>query len=1453
MQQELARLRGAVGEASRPSQSITPRPASDGLQRPPSATAPYPAHVPVKALHGLFNENKQVAAATPLQPTDAQRRMLAAQEYAAELRAQMEEAATKRRMERQALLEAMSPAPLPIVGARSTGPIRAFRHNGIDLSPAHVSRREAKPEPLSAPAARRRASIEDGAQSSVTPYQARWPGSPPRQQAIAPPTNGAALRQPDQPQQLHHERSGMPSAAGNLGADALRAAVASGASFVRNRSHSMPAEARAAAQEKAAARVRYEAELRAQMEEQAARKARERAEASEARQSSVGLHLWGQQAPLDGNSQPLRGRRREFSHAIPESAENSPARASAAGVRYADADDGEGDDTLAGMGRPRRAGAKRSASASAAVPAPSQQRDAPAPGWQPQYPEYQAEHGSGAGGPVPAVSFLDRQEKVLQSAAVSAVHMSPPRALIASSAYQAYASAPATPPRMHQLQHLLPAVGSFQPLLHPTPPQQPPVPRAAAPPLWSTGELRGLSQLAAIASGTSTPVRDFSQPHAMGHQPFRLPPIPSYGAAQRLPTHPLASGAGSARDALSDLGAYLGSRRSSSVANGSGAGYPSQSSFQTAPSHASPARSVSSWAAARRMDEQQQSLYPAVSAPSAQQPFYRSPAPVSAHSPPRQLQGTSQFVPLTSPVHEVLASPPPPTPQRRNSVQQQLGGGGGADRSGLSTPASARRRGSHGTPTRRDSVAAAAAEAAAAYLDRSLESEQLLLQLQAIEEEAARARDAVLGAAAASMQARGKAHLDALARDQQQLHQELQQDDHDEDMHAGIDGVGDRLNNSEPHPGRVASPVPAASSALSPQRPSSAGTHLPPHIFSPSPSASPSSVSSFMGHLGRRAPHPRTPERSPKSQHSPLRAPNTALAAAAVAAGDSQSLRDAIARAADVSSVSGIDAGGPWVGRDGDEFAGSAHRYDDGLSDNAPLVEPLESPPRSVGGGMEEQGAHQPSLTGIDGGLGSTGPASASHGSSSPQPAALWAGSPQRERPFAMAGIRDVSKNSRVAHHVEASPPRRSASPEPVARTVSPPHQRSPQASIGRRARAASAVITARARTSSEVGIPLDEIEQALEFQLEPEDRREAGANDDVGDSEGLGDLAGREDTYDAPGDEFEPDEEEEHEHEEASPAVLEGAAGGSGYGDREQLDAYQPFAPPAISVQPAAYAQPPSSSRPGSQQASGSAYYNYAAGLSPLSDGGDAPPYGARDANDHARSGSAGDAGGGLYLAMLTAAGAASVATSAAGPYDTPVHVVDESLSLEASSGDALASSFRLPSRSREPPAAGDGSGYSAEDQSIGMPDNDDSLAESVKALPIAVGDHRPHSERLIVAPASETGQGTGAPVVSQERDFTGSGGQAAFSGAPSASDASVPLTVPSQAETWGLPPSSVQAHKEALLAFYQAHIPSKARREHVDVAWALKGPKVWDALSDKYPALPVATFAVVPPGPSS
>lgn len=1204
VQRELARLRSSMG---------LPAPG-----KPPAA--------PVRALPGLLAAapvgqppaSQALAAPFPLaarqpapdRPSDAQRRAAAAQAYAEELRAQMEEASARRRAEREALLPspppvptatagrvaaAASPPPTPPVATRAAGPIRAFRHSGLGVDDASQQQQQQQPEWVDAVAA--------------PPYAGSAPPTPPSARRRA--SFGGAPQPPASPPRASPPAAvPLPSAAGNLPADALRAAVASGASFVRSRGHSLPPEARAAAAERAAARARYEADLLAQMQEQAARRARERAEATEERRTSAGHHLLLPGEAGEGCAQPQpRGR----------------------GGRRGGGDD----DQLVGAATPPR---RRGGWMDAAV-APPQRPSAAA------------------------------------AAADASAQPSPPRALASASVYHVYAPSPPAPasPAAGGIggggrRLLLPAVGTFQPVLHPTPPRiggaagaaglrtwlLPPVPGGgalspAAPVQWSAGELRGLSQLAAVADD------------------------PGPAAAPALPAASVAAPG------------WLHSR-------GGAASFP----------------------------------LPALPAVPA-------------------LPSTSEFVPATSPVHVLFAA--------RADEAAAVGGGEGG---GAAT------------------AGAGATTAARATLDEAQEGEE-----ERTPHHTAAPRAATVEAAT--------------------------------------------------------SPLPAAASASPPRRLAAApGGALPPHILSPSPVGSPSSVASFIGRLDV----PRTPRRgqvegagdTPVGVPSP-RAPNTAVAAAAVAAGDSQRLRDVIAHAADgapspwggaqvslsfdagaeggsvgggASLVDGelstADGGGvappvvqpQWTTHEGlsphasDEHGGDSGAV--GFDDAAPQSPPRSPPPPPATSDDQQQQQQQhprrPSLTGVPGGLGSTGPATAALPGAPQQSAVVEPGVPLPP-PLQMVGLygRAILRSGAVPAEppMEQPPPPRALLP-----LVAPTYAAGAVAFPSHHHRAA------RARTSSDAagGIPLDEIAQALAEGSSAASTAAGGAS--AGGSGGRRTAEGREDTYDAPGDAFEPDEDGSN---------TEADAGHGGGGDSGGVSPATPAAhlarPGWVSpaTPPAVYVPPPPSrgwaSGEGlspvlaSPPAAGVAEYDYAAGLSPLSDdGGGAAAY------------------GGGFPGEERGAAAPSAGSSTAAPYRTAVHPLggDASLSLGASgSGGGVAASFvaRLP----HPPPMQHGAGEDEDEAG-----EEGAVAESIKALPLAAG-------------------GGGVPAASR---------------APSAPAAS----------GWALPPGAEGAHKAALLHFYAAHVPAKAHAAHVDAAWAHYGPGVWRALQDKYGAPAVAQYAAAAEG---
>lgn len=60
----------------------------------------------------------------------------------------------------------------------------------------------------------------------------------------------------------------------------------------------------------------------------------------------------------------------------------------------------------------------------------------------------------------------------------------------------------------------------------------------------------------------------------------------------------------------------------------------------------------------------------------------------------------------------------------------------------------------------------------------------------------------------------------------------------------------------------------------------------------------------------------------------------------------------------------------------------------------------------------------------------------------------------------------------------------------------------------------------------------------------------------------------------------------------------------------------------------------------------------------------------------------------------------------------------------------------------------------------------------------------------------------------------------------------------------TWGLPPAVVAAQRQRLLEFYASVAPERATPAQASSAWALYGPRVWDALERKYGVASVAAF---------
>lgn len=64
----------------------------------------------------------------------------------------------------------------------------------------------------------------------------------------------------------------------------------------------------------------------------------------------------------------------------------------------------------------------------------------------------------------------------------------------------------------------------------------------------------------------------------------------------------------------------------------------------------------------------------------------------------------------------------------------------------------------------------------------------------------------------------------------------------------------------------------------------------------------------------------------------------------------------------------------------------------------------------------------------------------------------------------------------------------------------------------------------------------------------------------------------------------------------------------------------------------------------------------------------------------------------------------------------------------------------------------------------------------------------------------------------------------------------------------SWGLTPEQQALHKNRLMAFYATHQPAKAHQEHINTAFGLFGPGVWDELERKYRGK-TAGFRPMPP----
>lgn len=134
--------------------------------------------------------------------------------------------------------------------------------------------------------------------------------------------------------------------------------------------------------------------------------------------------------------------------------------------------------------------------------------------------------------------------------------------------------------------------------------------------------------------------------------------------------------------------------------------------------------------------------------------------------------------------------------------------------------------------------------------------------------------------------------------------------------------------------------------------------------------------------------------------------------------------------------------------------------------------------------------------------------------------------------------------------------------------------------------------------------------------------------------------------------------------------------------------------------------------------------------------------------------------------------------------------------------------------------------------------------VTPELKPLPLAVGDRRPHSVRLLAVPTADAvgTVGAGAAVATAAAAVAAGGGWAQVAVGAAGGGGVPPPPPPGIAGSWGLPPSDVAAHKAAMLRFNLSHAPSEARLEHVDAAWALLGPRVWGAMLEQYPALRAA-----------
>ena len=222
VQRELARLRQLAGLNPRPPQF------RDDMAPPPAAAAPAPTAVaPLSPPYHTRGGGAPVppawepwrSPAPPVSPADPKR--AAQHAYAAALQQQMLAVAERKRAEKAALKEA-DQAWLASVATAPVAPVRGRQQR-------------AAPPP----------------QQQQLPFSIVHAAAPRATATVA------------------------PQRAGNMGAEALHAAVAAGGSFTRYRASVLPPDELSRLEERARARLLHAAELDAQVQDRAARKAAE--------------------------------------------------------------------------------------------------------------------------------------------------------------------------------------------------------------------------------------------------------------------------------------------------------------------------------------------------------------------------------------------------------------------------------------------------------------------------------------------------------------------------------------------------------------------------------------------------------------------------------------------------------------------------------------------------------------------------------------------------------------------------------------------------------------------------------------------------------------------------------------------------------------------------------------------------------------------------------------------------------------------------------------------------------------------------------------------------------------------------------------------------------------------------------------------------------------------------